>query len=656
MKLELRDDLQKAKGAGICHGCWSIICIFPLSVVMLILIHMTKTSVVLYGVIIPFLWQTLARVVRLIILSAEAIPPSATFRLWLLKFIYSYVCWGQGIGAYWYFLALLTEARCWQKACRTHNSGCPDRSINEGYLRCDGSSEAYKIMNNFCSRNTTEYDFGVFRDAHQSGILEMRGFAIKILYCFRWAMQNISGFGSNIEAVGTDVVGNFFVLYIIYTAVILFYFILGQTQLYQQLDMKKLKKKEEKLREKEQWMHKKNLPEDLRTKVRKEKHGQSKTGETKGANIANLFDGLSQGLRKDMTKELCVEKLKKVEEFKNWDDASLDDLCAYLKPVFFSEQTCIIRENDPIHKMIFVVQGKLWIYTSGSNEDSTNDSSNTVLDRQITDPLNEGLLSTSVSKASIFDWANKKKKKKKGSECIQMAGNGSSVTTQPLLPVFDGEKYEYWSIKMKTLFKSQELWDVVEQGITVDGAAANTANDAWMTLQTVYKGSSKVITVKLQSLRRDFETLHMKNGESGHDYLSRVDAIVNQMRTYAAEVSDQTIVAKVLRSLTPKFDHVVAAIEESKDLATYSFNGLMGSLQSHEARLTRADEKNEEKAFQVRGEVSNQNEEKEVASRGRGRGGFRGRGGHGRGHGNEQNDETQQLRVGIPFCLMMSLV
>ncbi|KAJ0083656.1 hypothetical protein Patl1_30606 [Pistacia atlantica] len=102
------------------------------------------------------------------------------------------------------------------------------------------------------------------------------------------------------------------------------------------------------------------------------------------------------------------------------------------------------------------------------------------------------------------------------------------------------------------------------------------------------------------------------------------------MRTYATEISDQTIVAKVLRSLTPKFDHVVVAIEESKDLATY------------EARLTRADEKNEEKAFQVRGEASN--EEKEVASRGHGRGGFRGRGGHVRGHGDEQNDEMQQLR------------
>ena len=32
------------------------------------------------------------------------------------------------------------------------------------------------------------------------------------------------------------------------------------------------------------------------------------------------------------------------------------------------------------------------------------------------------------------------------------------------IPVFDGEGYEIWSKKMKTLFLSQELWDLVEQG------------------------------------------------------------------------------------------------------------------------------------------------------------------------------------------------
>ncbi|KAL6348546.1 hypothetical protein AAG906_013166 [Vitis piasezkii] len=200
--------------------------------------------------------------------------------------------------------------------------------------------------------------------------------------------------------------------------------------------------------------------------------------------------------------------------------------------------------------------------------------------------------------------------------------------SQPAIPIFKGECYEFWSIKMKTLFKSQDLWDLVENGYPYPDeearlkentkkdskalffiqqavhesifskiAAATTTKEAWTTLKTAFQGSSKVITVKLQSLRRDFETLHMKNGESVQDFLSRVAAIVNQMRSYGEDILDQTVVAKVLRSLTPKFDHVVATIEESKDLSTYSFDELMGSLQSHEVRLSRTEEKNEEKAF-----------------------------------------------------------
>ena len=103
--------------------------------------------------------------------------------------------------------------------------------------------------------------------------------------------------------------------------------------------------------------------------------------------------------------------------------------------------------------------------------------------------------------------------------------------------------------------------------------------------------------MKLQALRRDFETLAMKNGESIADFLSRAMAIVSQMRSYGEQVSDETIVAKVLRSLTPKFDHVVADIEESKDLSILCVDELIGSLQAHESRINRSLEKNEERHF-----------------------------------------------------------
>ncbi|KAK3002315.1 hypothetical protein RJ639_021440 [Escallonia herrerae] len=77
------------------------------------------------------------------------------------------------------------------------------------------------------------------------------------------------------------------------------------------------------------------------------------------------------------------------------------------------------------------------------------------------------------------------------------------------------------------------------------------------------------------------------------------------MRSYEEKISDEAVVAKVLRSLTPKFDHVVVAIEESKDLSIFSFDELMGSLQAHESRINRSLEKNKEKAFQVKETFTN---------------------------------------------------
>ena len=63
--------------------------------------------------------------------------------------------------------------------------------------------------------------------------------------------------------------------------------------------------------------------------------------------------------------------------------------------------------------------------------------------------------------------------------------------------------------------------------------------------------------------------------------------IVSQMRSFGEKCSDQTVVAKILRSLTPRFDHIVTAIEESKDFAIFSFDELISSLQAHEARINR---------------------------------------------------------------------
>ena len=109
----------------------------------------------------------------------------------------------------------------------------------------------------------------------------------------------------------------------------------------------------------------------------------------------------------------------------------------------------------------------------------------------------------------------------------------------------------------------------------------------------------------------------MKHSEAVQDYMSRITSVVNEMRAFTDTTTDQTVVAKVLRSLTSRFDHIFVAIEESKDLTQFSIDELSGSLHAHEARMNHSAEKTEEKAFQVKAEASTTKDSDKFIGRGR---------------------------------------
>jgi gag-polypeptide of LTR copia-type len=96
----------------------------------------------------------------------------------------------------------------------------------------------------------------------------------------------------------------------------------------------------------------------------------------------------------------------------------------------------------------------------------------------------------------------------------------------------------------------------------------------------------------------------MNKEETMQIFLSRVQMTINEFRVFGDTIEEKIVVAKVLRSLTPKFDHVVAEIEESKNLDTYSFNELMESLQTHESNMLETKNKDDEKIFYMKEETS----------------------------------------------------
>ncbi|XP_039138742.1 uncharacterized protein LOC120276070 [Dioscorea cayenensis subsp. rotundata] len=232
-----------------------------------------------------------------------------------------------------------------------------------------------------------------------------------------------------------------------------------------------------------------------------------------------------------------------------------------------------------------------------------------------------------------------------------MAANGipAAVLFQPSVPVFTGKEYGRWSLRIKTVFKSQELWDLVKKGLAETKEEAQTAHEAWEVLKKQYHGTSKALEVRLQALRQGFETLQMEDHESIQEYFSRVVTTVNQIKGLGHKLSEAEVVSKVLRSLVPKFDFVVVAIKESKELASLSLYELRGSLQAHEVRVNRALGKSDEKVLLAKGETSSSTSGKGVGLRspwgdGRGRGRQfnrgRGRGRDGRGRSLENKSQV----------------
>jgi len=128
----------------------------------------------------------------------------------------------------------------------------------------------------------------------------------------------------------------------------------------------------------------------------------------------------------------------------------------------------------------------------------------------------------------------------------------------------------------------------------------------------------------LQQLRKEFETMEMKTGENITDYFAKVMTVASKMRIYGEQMRDVTIVEKILRSLTDRFNYIVCSIEESKDIDVLSIDELQSSLIVHEQKFQKHNM--EEQALKV-------TSEERSYGRGQGRRAFRG-GGRGRGRYN----------------------
>ncbi|KAK2446207.1 hypothetical protein QL285_017046 [Trifolium repens] len=220
--------------------------------------------------------------------------------------------------------------------------------------------------------------------------------------------------------------------------------------------------------------------------------------------------------------------------------------------------------------------------------------------------------------------------------------------------VLDGKNWDRWSAVMKSLFGAQDCYEVVMNGYeelgenptdaqrnafkeikkkdykalfyiqqNVDSqhfekiAKATKSKEAWDILQAYHDGGEKVKQVKLQSYRKSYEMMQMEDDQKVSDYFSKLLAVVHQMQTCGENITDKMVVEKVLRSLNPKFDFIVVAIQESHDISDMKIEALQSSLEAHELMvINRSSERTSQQALHAQ---SGSKESKNHKNKGKGK-------------------------------------
>ncbi|GAU23070.1 hypothetical protein TSUD_183690 [Trifolium subterraneum] len=240
------------------------------------------------------------------------------------------------------------------------------------------------------------------------------------------------------------------------------------------------------------------------------------------------------------------------------------------------------------------------------------------------------------------------------------------------LPLLTGNKnYDNWVKQMKVVFLYQDMWGIVTEGVHVLGAHASeedkesnkelkkrnykaliiihqcvdpdnfekvgdceSSKEAWDILAQSFGGAEHVKEVKLQTYKRQFDLIQMEESETVNDYFTKVIKLVNQIKNCGEVIEAKFVVSKILRSLTPRFDHVVAAIETSKRISEISKEELLGTLESNEQRM------NERAAGKAKAEVTLQAQpNKEKKNKGKWNGN-KGKGGYNNNGAKNSQDES----------------
>ena len=104
------------------------------------------------------------------------------------------------------------------------------------------------------------------------------------------------------------------------------------------------------------------------------------------------------------------------------------------------------------------------------------------------------------------------------------------------------------------------------------------SKEMWENLIVIYDGDSNDKKAKLQTHRRQFESLKMDDEEDISSFFLHVNEVANSLKGWGENIEEIIFVQNVLRSLAELFDSKESSIEEMKDLDNLKMDELHGIL------------------------------------------------------------------------------
>ncbi|XP_027165972.1 uncharacterized protein LOC113765933 [Coffea eugenioides] len=218
-------------------------------------------------------------------------------------------------------------------------------------------------------------------------------------------------------------------------------------------------------------------------------------------------------------------------------------------------------------------------------------------------------------------------------------------------PVFDGQNYQAWAVRMTVHLEALDLWEAIEEDYDVPLLPANptvaqmknhkdrktrkskakaylfsavsstiftrimnleSAKDIWEYLKKEYQSNERTKNMQVLNLIREFKMVKMKESETIKDYSDKLLGIVNKVRLLGKNFSDERIVQKILVTLPEKYESKISSLEESKDLSSISLAELVNALQALEKRRMIRKEETVEGAFKAKSENSRGGKDKKI--------------------------------------------